>query len=205
VAFDVLQAIAPRPSRSNGSAYADDYNMLKGLHALVHARGIPTVLVCHTTKARHDNIVDEINATLGLAGKVDTIIVLSQAAPGRWVLKATGRDIERQELAMRFDPHAGTWVKLGDAKEYAISDERKAILAVLKAARIPLKPIGISEALGKVNDIEKAAVRRLLFSMLSDEQVRITEDGRYILPAQDRGNAGNERNIGNGGNGSNAF
>jgi hypothetical protein len=203
VVFDVLQAIAPRPSRSNGSAYADDYNMLRGLHALVHARGIPTVLVCHTTKARHDNIVDEINATLGLAGKVDTIVVLSQAAPGRWVLKATGRDIERQELAVRFDPQAGTWVKLGDAKEYIISDERKAILAALKAARIPLKPIGISEALGRVNDIEKAAVRRLLFSMLSDEQVQITEDGRYTLPDLDRGNAGNGRNVGNGGNGSN--
>jgi hypothetical protein len=197
VAFDVLQAIAPRPSRSNGSAYADDYNMLKGLHALVHARGIPTVLVCHTTKARHDNVVDEINATLGLAGKVDTIIVLSQAAPGRWVLKATGRDIERQELAVRFDPHAGTWVQLGDAKEHTISDERKTILAVLKAAHIPLKPIGISEAMGKVNDIDRAAVRRLLFSMLNDEQVQITEDGRYTLPNPDTGNSGNRSNSGN--------
>jgi AAA domain len=204
VAFDVLQAIAPRPSRGNGSAYADDYRMLKGLHALVHARGIPTVLVCHTTKARHDNIVDEINATLGLAGKVDTIIVLSQAAPGRWVLKATGRDIERQELAVRFDPAVGTWVKLGDAKEHAISDERKAIIGVLKTARIPLKPVGISELLGKVNDFEKAAVRRLLFSMLHDEQVQITEDGRYTLPPPDPGNAGNGGNASNGGNAGNA-
>jgi hypothetical protein len=49
----------------------------------------------------------------------------------------------------------------------------------------------IAQALGKVDDAGKSAVRVLLFKMLKDEQVVVLPDGCYTLPSLDPDNGGN--------------
>ena len=189
VVINVLQAIAPRASRNNNQ-YAADYAMLGDLHRLALARHIPILLVCHTTKTRHENVVDEINATTGLTGKVDTVIVLSRATPGQWVLNVTGRDVERQALALTFDPAIGTWALLGNAQDHVLSPEQRHIVEVLKEADEPMAPKDIADILEK----SRGAIKYLMWKMGQAGTISPLGDGRYTTNHANHTNRANRTN-----------
>ncbi len=67
-------------------------------------------------KLPSDDWVDGISGTLGIAGTADGLIGLfRKRGESDAVLKVTGRDLDEQELSMRFDTHIGAWTLLGES------------------------------------------------------------------------------------------
>ena len=64
------------------------------------------------------------------------------------ILYRTGRDVEEGEFAVRRDNTVGGWELLGEAKEFAVSEQRRAIIEVLREAE-PMSPKEIADALQK--------------------------------------------------------
>jgi hypothetical protein len=99
-----------------------------------------------------------------------------------------GRDVPEADHALSFDAETCAWTLLGDASEYRLSEERREIVELLRAATEPLSPKRIAETLGK----KDGAVRYLLHKMAKSGDV----DGvggayRFPLPPTNTANSAN--------------
>jgi hypothetical protein len=91
------------------------------------------------------------------------------------VLHVDGRDIEEPaEYALKWDAETAGWTIVGDAEEYRMSEERKAILGVLEEAGEPLSPGEVADALNKPRN----TIKQRLWRMAQDGQVE-NRNGKY--------------------------
>ena len=174
VVIDTLAKIRA-PSGRNGSAYEGDYQALAPITAMANKYRCCIVIVTHNRKGKSEGDATEmVSGTLGQMGAVDGALVIDgNRGDDTMKLTLVGRDIEEDgEFAIRKLPTGG-WDWLGKADEVFISNERKAILDLLKLGA--LKPKEIAERLGK----PPGTVRKLLFTMLACSQVTSGVDGRY--------------------------
>jgi hypothetical protein len=92
-------------------------------------------------------------------------------------LKLTGRDIQENELPMRFVPDLGMWELLeGEPKDYEMSKERQDILLILREVG-PKTPAQLAKLLDK----KSGAIRFLLMQMRDTGQLKRNEKGEYEL------------------------
>ena len=175
IVVDVLARVRP-PADRNGSAYAADYAAVEPLQALATSYGIAVLLVHHTRKAKDDDYLATVSGTHGLAGAADAVLVLNRSRTAAdAVLSVTGRDVEEAEHALTFDPQLGSWRLVGDARTYALSPERRAIVdAVTEAGS--LRPKAIADASG----VDYATVRHLVLKMADAGQLDTDGNGTYL-------------------------
>lgn len=132
------------------------------------------MFVHHTRKAGAEDPQDMINASNGLAGAIDGGMVLLQTSQGT-TLHVRGRDVEEQDLALRWDNATCLWSIESTAEERTRSDARTAILDLLKMADGPRTPKQAATA----SDKEYNAVKKLMWSMAKAGQIAPVGDGRY--------------------------
>jgi hypothetical protein len=173
VGIDVLARLRP-PSSGNGNLYQLDYSTLARLKTVSDAHGVALVAVHHSRKAAADDPLDTVSGTAGLAGAADTALILTREkgrADGN--LYVRGRDVPEADYALGFDPVTCTWNLLGDAAEYRMTEDRAAVVALLRQ-RGPLGPKEIAEALSA----NRGTMRVLLHRMRNAGQL-LGNDGMY--------------------------
>lgn len=133
VIIDTLQRV--RPPRAD-SSYAADYGDLGELKALADTRGLAVVAVHHTRKMGDADVLNRVSGTTGITGSADTTMVLERASRGSTsaTLVATGRDVEHQELRLRFQSRR--WELVGRVSQEEIEEREvpECVLAVLSFA-----------------------------------------------------------------------
>ena len=175
VILDTLASV--KPVRTT-SGYTEDYESLTHLHRLANDVGVAILVLHHQRKSEAEDPLDTISGTLGLAGCVDTPIILSGSSQGM-TLYVRGRDIEEAEHAITFDKVACRWSIVGDAAEVQRSDTRKRILAVLARAKpTALGPSDIAAAA----ELKESTVKVRLGNMVADSEVIKTSRGLYAHP-----------------------
>ena len=143
-------------------------------------------------------VLEQISGSLGLAGAVDGALVIDGVrSEGQYKLSLIGRDIPTDdELAIRRRSN-GEWEVLGVAQHVFVSAERKQITDLLAFHPQGLKPREIAEHLGK----GQSATRKLLMSMVTDQQVKVSHGVYYTLNLVGNSSSGGvSGNTGNGGN-----
>jgi hypothetical protein len=175
VVIDTLARVKPA-RRVNQDAYDHDTAVVSALQRLSMEHGVALVVVHHTRKRVTDDYLEEVSGTYGLTGAADCVAVLARKARGEMdaTLKMTGRDIEEQELALKFDPQRGLWSLLGEASEYAKSPERQNILIALRESG-PLTPGQLAKKLDKT----PGAIRGLLLKMKEVGEVKPITGNKY--------------------------
>jgi hypothetical protein len=174
VFIDVWAAFRPVRPR-NADAYQHDFESVRGLQELAHELGIAIVIVHHNRKAQDADWLNEISGSQGIAGAADTIIIIRRdRAAVDAVLHVTGRDVEEQELALRFDKESCRWSIIGDADEHRQHKTRQAIFGLL-SAQGPMTPKQVADELGIPRNSVKSTMRR----MREDGALRIVEAGKY--------------------------
>jgi RecA-family ATPase len=175
VILDTLASV--KPQRTN-HGYHEDYAALAELHRLANNIGIAVLILHHQRKSDAEDPLDTISGTLGLAGCVDTPIVLSGTSQGM-TLYVRGRDIEEAEHAITFDKQTCRWTIKGDAAEVHRSDTRRKILDVLKGRKPnTMSPSEIAAAAG----LKEEVVRVQLGRMLAQNEVLKSGRGEYAHP-----------------------
>jgi AAA domain-containing protein len=182
IVIDTLKRVRPVES-GRGRLYDGDYDALGPLADLAHKNNIAILVVHHTRKMQSEDPLDLVSGSLGLTGAADAVLVMLRLrGQADAVLHAQGRDFEDKEIALRWDSQIFGWRILGDAAEYRRSDERKAVIELLKKSG-PLGPKAVSDLLGR----EHSATKKLLWTMAGDGELCTTKKGIYSLP----GNPGN--------------
>jgi hypothetical protein len=191
VVVDTL-ALVRTPPRTRASLYQEDYDALRALKYLADARRISLLVVHHLRKGSAEDPLDEISGSTGLTGAADALLVLQRTrGQSEALLHVTGRDVEEQELPLRFDAESGRWSirrarppsapppQPRPATRRAASVARSALLCVLEAAHGPLSPAQISAQTGK----SPAAVRVLLSQMAQAGEIEHPARGQYCAMA----------------------
>jgi AAA domain len=178
--IDTLAKIRPIGGR-NEQAYAADYRAIEGLQKLSGQYQVGIVVNHHLRKMASDDAFDEVSGTLGLNGAADTIIVMKRHS-GMMKIHVQGRDIESAEFAADFNRNTCRWRIVGDADEVFRSQERRAIIAVLKDAA-PEK-MSIGDIMSATDRRDRDATKSLLHKMRSAGEV-VSEKGRYSLASQE--------------------
>jgi len=191
VIVDTLQKVRPSQTSSSG-LYEQDYAVVSALKSLADQRGLSIIVVHHLRKAEAEDPLEQLSGTTGLSGAADTIWILKRdRARADATLFVTGRDVDEQELALKFDAQIGSWTLLGPAEDYRRSQERQRVLDVLRQASQPLSPKEISEALGA----KGGNVRFLLYQLRNEGAVKQVGHGKYV--ATNTANGTNSTNITN--------
>lgn len=201
VVIDTLERIrGDQGGARTRNAYAADYAAAAELKQLADRHEVALLVVHHVRKATADDPLDLISGTNGLAGGVDTALVLKrQAGRADAVLYVRGRDVAEAEHALGFDAATCAWTMLGAASDYRRSEERQEVLDLLaRMAPEALTPKQVAEAL----DRKVGAVRVLLHRMHQAGEVAHTGRGYTSSLFISNGNESNGvmRNASNAGN-----
>jgi hypothetical protein len=175
-----------RGSPSGDDRYAADYAAASSIKTVADRHDCAIVVIHHVRKMASEDIMDTVSGTNGLNGAADSTWVLTRTrGEADASLFITGRDVEEQTLALRFDSNCGSWAVLGDAAEYAQSRERREVLD-----SVPLEP-----ASRKTKDIvarldkKPAAVSRLLEKLEAEGLVFSPNYGEWSRRGGKSGNS----------------
>jgi hypothetical protein len=116
--IDTLQKV--RTLRKDKDAYGTDYADAGLLKEFADKHGIALLVVHHTRKMKDEDPFNTISGSTGLTGAADNMYVIQKQSRTSQdaVFHATGRDIDPQELAIRFDENK-TWQLISeDAEAY---------------------------------------------------------------------------------------
>ena len=105
IVIDTLQKVR-NTEKVSALNYATDYDDITALKKIADRYGIAIVVVHHLRKMPDSNDpFNQISGTTGLTGAVDSAFVITKAnrVDETAVLTASGRDIELQQLTIRFD------------------------------------------------------------------------------------------------------
>jgi hypothetical protein len=178
IIVDTWQKFRP-PKIRGANDYEQDYRHAGDVKGIADHHGIALMVLHHCRKVGAADPLDEVSGTLGLTGCADAVLVLRRER-GQLdaVLFATGRDIEEQEIALRWDPEHARWSALGEADNYRLSPERSQVLDVLRARAEAVSIADVAEATGKIPN----AAKQLLWRMEKDGQVKSNGSGQYSAP-----------------------
>ena len=178
VVIDTLGRILPS-GKANSNQFVDDYQFIGKLQKLSIDRNFALLVIHHIRKQSADYALDRVAGTTGITGAADSVWVIDTGkGEANAILHVTGRDIDTQEIAMKFED--GIWSVIGTAQEVAMSEERRSILKLL-TENGAMSPKTIAECLKK----NMNALYGLLFLMKRDGQIIQEEErGLYKLPPE---------------------
>lgn len=116
VIIDTLEKV--RGDSDTRNLYKQDYRDAGLIKELADKYKIAIIVIHHTKKGRDaDDPFAQISGSFGLLGAVDSAIVIDKPKRNdtRANLMITGRDVDRQELALEFDTEKSKWTYLDDA------------------------------------------------------------------------------------------
>jgi len=186
IVIDTLQKIRPR-GQSRENLYMREYRELEPLQTIAGRYGIAIICVTHLNQGEHADPLSGFQGSAAIPGTADTSMRLDRTdrAEADATLFITGRDVEAQRGALRFDRATGLWSWMGDASELAQTKERVEIIRVMKSEGRPMRPSDIAAAIPNTN---AKAVHRLLSKLLDcgDVERAAGQHGRYVLPPENR-------------------
>jgi AAA domain len=194
VVIDTLKKIRPRTG-GNRSVYDLDYEALEPLLPLAAECGVAILVVHHLRKLEAGDPLDMISGSTGLTGGVDGALILKRDRGKQdATLVIDGRDIEvPSELALRWDADIASWLLMGEAEEYRISEERRGVVELLRRVGEPMGPKEIADAL----EANYGSLRVILPEMVREGLVNSPTRGKYVAinNVNNVNNADNTNNV----------
>jgi hypothetical protein len=161
-----------------GFMYDSDYEAIAQLKTIADDYGLGIVVVHHLRKAEAADVMDMISGSSGLTGAADNVAVLKrERSRSEATLFVSGREVEEQELALKFEAERGSWAIMGSAEECRLTQERQEIVDLIRKEGCIMKLGDIARALGK----KVPNVHHLLTSLVDQGIVEKIGYGKYKL------------------------
>lgn len=175
IIVDTLQKFRA-PTSGRQSAYESDYAALGAIKNIADRYGVAVLLIHHLRKAKDDDVFAQVSGSTAITGAADTnIVLIRERSKDEAFLHVTGRDIEDQEIAMRF--HSGVWTAIGMAKDFRVSQVQQYVLDAIKMHGKPATPSQIASLMGR----KASSMTRLLSGMCEKGLLKWSEGGYYSL------------------------
>jgi hypothetical protein len=178
VIVDVLQMIRP-PTSSKQNAYAADYAAMRILKGIADRHDVTVLILHHTRKMDASDPLDLVSGTNGLAGAVDSVLILQREPNGSdATLYLRGRDVEEAQFKLAYDRVRGAWNIVGDTRPHPLSVTREKIISALEEAwPKTMSPKEVVAATG----LSENVVSQRLHHLEQAGQIRRIQRGQYTL------------------------
>jgi AAA domain len=178
VVVDTLAKLRMPPS-GRGSAYDQDYESTDPFKSLADELGLSLILLHHQSKATRDDWVDTMNASSGLSGAVDTLLLLNRKrGEDAATLNVTGRDVDSEDYHIEWDAQTFTWTMRGKAEDFEREERREAVYAVLDRIGGPAKQDQIGQGIGK----SRARTYEIIQALVNAGDLMSIGSGFYAKP-----------------------
>ena len=119
IIVDTLQKIRSQKNANSCGVYAGDYDDISELKKISAASDVSFLLVHHLRKQKDSDVFNQVSGSSGITGAVDTSFVLQREKreSDMGILVATGRDIEMQQIVLRFENLRWVFVERNDGAE----------------------------------------------------------------------------------------
>lgn len=100
--------------------YDHDYREAGAIKEAMDKKGVSVLFVHHTSKTKDkEDPFNEITGTNGISGVMDTMFVIRKASRNsqQATLHITGRDVEQDEIVIKFNEHSCQWEYVGNMDE----------------------------------------------------------------------------------------
>ncbi|MDL2263946.1 AAA family ATPase [Synergistaceae bacterium OttesenSCG-928-I11] len=176
IVIDTLQKFR-KPRTPNANAYEDDYETLAPVKEIADRHDVAILCLHHEKKSRDaEDFINNASGSAAITGSADCLLFLNRARhQGVGKLNLTGRDVEEREYALSLD--GMEWCLEGDAHEYEMASEKRAILDYLKENG-ETSPKDLADAL----EVKPNTMRQKLLRM-SKEGLVYSNGGRYGVSA----------------------
>ena len=176
VIIDTLTKVRPA-RRSSSNVYGEDYEHMGALKNIADQHGVAILVIHHTNKAgASDDPIEAVSGSFGLTGAADGILILKRArGQHEAVLSVTGRDVEEQEIALKWEPDTCSWIRMGDAADFQLDADQQKLIEILSASEKSLSPKELVPLLGK-ND---STVRQMVSRMAKKGIIKSQGYGQY--------------------------
>ncbi len=176
VVIDTLAKIRRAVEARN--AYQEDYRTGEAIKAVADEHGVCILIVHHVRKQISGDALEDISGTFGLTGAADgTIVIVRERGKADAVLHITGRDVEDQQLGIKWDPMTVQWSLMGDAETFRESLERQKIKKILaESGGVALGVRDITHGIGG----KEGNVKRMLYRMAEEGQIRNVGEGKFL-------------------------
>lgn len=172
IVIDTLGSVRGRGT-DRRTLYEQDYEIGSALTSLAGEYAVTIVIVHHLRKGEAEDPMDMISGSTGLTGGLDGAMVLNRTrSASDGIIRAVHRDLEEDvEIALAKVPSTeGWWRYIGNAQEYMVSQEKRAILGVLADADDAMKPKDVAEEIGKTSRTVSKHLREMLEQGLVESQ-----------------------------------
>src|SRR5262249_23320114 len=144
--------------------------------------GLAIVVIHHSNKLRDvEDVADLISGSTGLPAGGDGVAIMRRqrgTAEGTLPILHPGLADDRGHAPRAYPPPRGRTL-LGRAEDYRLSEERQAILEVVRQAQGPMSPKEIAQALGRQDAKGLNALYFLLHKMLRAGDIDSPKKGSY--------------------------
>lgn len=126
IVVDTLQRVRGAYHGKEG-AYAADYREIGALKTFADSHNVAILLVHHLRKMKDDgDPFNMVSGTNGIMGVTDTTMVLTREKRGdeHTTLSVVGRDVESNDVVLRFNKTTCHWENLGDGDWFAEQQAR---------------------------------------------------------------------------------
>jgi len=156
--------------------YDEDVETIRKLKSIADRHSICILIIHHVRKSTSDDPLEMVSGTHGLTGTLDTVTVLARdRCDLDGSLFVTGRDVDEERYALRFDANLGTWALVGTEEERLKSRERESVLRVLMHTPEPMTPAQVAKVLEK----NRNTVKQLMWTMASEGEILSVGEGKY--------------------------
>jgi hypothetical protein len=147
--IDTFGRVRPAGRRAE-NPYDADVKALSQLQKVGLDYDLCVLAIHHSRKAHSEDPLEMVSGTTGITGTADTTMVLRRSRQEHEAkLFVTGRDVEEQEWAMKFD--SGRWTLLGSSAEVQKNPLRRTILDVVHRAPAGLTITAVVNELREAN------------------------------------------------------
>jgi len=128
---------------------------MRSLKQVADAHDVTLLALHHTRKMDANDPVSLVSGTNGLAGAVDSILILQREPNGGdATIYLRGRDVEEAQFLLAYDRATGAWSIAGAARAEPLSDTREAIISALESTYPdPQTPKQIAAATGLTENV----------------------------------------------------
>lgn len=176
VVIDVLARLESLGGKGEKN-YHEVYNMFTPLQKLRKQHPFCLAMLTHLRKQDAEDVFDSLLGSVAYQGAQDVLWVLERKPKDDFAfLHMRDKDAEDKTMALRF--LGGHWEYIGEGEEYEMSRDSRRIIQVLNEEK---RDMGIPEIMKAAHfeDHKYAYVRNLLVSLVKDDLIHRTRQGRY--------------------------
>lgn len=178
VIIDTLAKFRPATKPRNSTLYDIDHREVSKIKDLADKYSLSILLVHHLRKMAAEDPMDTFSGTLGLTGAADGLLALiRKTGEADAELIVSGRDVESNAFALKFNDRNLTWEILGNADEIKSTAQQQKLYNALKEADGPLGPRDLAE----ITELNTGYIKKILPKLIKSGEVKRIDRGKYIL------------------------